>query len=69
MQLVAAASLDVDSFVPGCRVNTFNERKSIFSAQKFTVFSPIKKKPSKLLCFINVQFLLQAAIAISCLGR
>jgi hypothetical protein len=47
MQLVAAASLGVDSFVPGCRVNTFNEKKSIFSAQKFTVFSPIKKKPSK----------------------
>jgi len=35
MQLVAAASLGVDSAAPGCRVNTFKEKNSIFRAQKF----------------------------------
>jgi hypothetical protein len=44
MQLVAAASLGVDSAVPGCRVNTFNEKNSIFSAQIFYSVQPNKKE-------------------------
>jgi hypothetical protein len=46
MQLVAAASLGVDSAALGCRVNTF-QKKSIFSPENFTVFRLIKKKPNK----------------------
>jgi hypothetical protein len=47
MQLVATASLGVDSAVLGCRVNTFNEKNSIFSIQKFYSAQLNKKKPNK----------------------
>jgi len=45
MQLVAAVSLGVDSAVPGCWVNTFNEKNTIFSAQRFYSVKPNKKNP------------------------
>jgi hypothetical protein len=44
MQLVAAASLGVDLAAPGCRVNTFNEKNSIFSAKKYYSVQPNKKE-------------------------
>jgi hypothetical protein len=44
MQLVAAASLGLDSAVPGCRVNTFNEKNLIFNTQKYYGFQPNKKE-------------------------
>jgi len=44
MQLVSAASVGVDLAAPGCRVNNFNEKNSIFSAQKYYSVQSNKKE-------------------------
>jgi hypothetical protein len=49
-------------------VNTFNEKNSIFSIQKFYSAQLNKKKPNKWLCFLRYNFVYKRPLQLFTLG-